>query len=492
MQPATGAGVACKILDGADFPSWQSPRCGLPATMHANPDASIMLTEWLEAPGRFFIDGTTQPISCEAGLKHLLMVACLLNDLESIEREDWGAADQLQDSSLRYNEEDLKLLIVQWASQSAAELDDVLAHARGDGVEDVDMEVRGSEPGPSAPAGPDNGTAGPVEGPAGLESTSRAPTPPPRHDKGKGRAYDPPRTNDAYMEAAQDIHLPSLKRLLSQATSGPGDLAEEQARVAVERFTREEDQGTKNLLARQQSRKRNEELYGSKTKPVPRPQPQMATPPALPPVVDLPIPLETPHRTPAPVAKRRKRAGPTEVQDMAFVADLEVAPRATRSGTRARGRGGATRTVKQPAAARAVRKPSTKKLPPRKRPKPSEAKRAQDSESDGEASTTSGSDSVSAEEVRRVPPSPVRTRSVRKRGRRNTVTDPGSMSDPPMSPPARPPSKRQRVDLHLDRMKPVSFVAGSSRPKPRPVFRPNANGKKAVETRALRSGDPQT
>ncbi|KZV58941.1 hypothetical protein PENSPDRAFT_672706 [Peniophora sp. CONT] len=107
-------------------PSWQSLRCGLTAHMHKEAHTVSFFTKWLGRPDRFRDYSSESIVSRETGLKHLLLVAFLYADVESIKNKNWDAYGNPEGSCLRGNEEELSGLIIQWALASVVELEDIL------------------------------------------------------------------------------------------------------------------------------------------------------------------------------------------------------------------------------------------------------------------------------------------------------------------------------------------------------------------------------
>lgn len=482
---------------------------------------------WLDSSDTFLIPGTRQLVSLETGLHSLLHAACLLSDLNSLVNEDWDALGLLEASVLRGNEDDLLLALVQWASQCAVELEELLPplpiyteRSLSPAGSLLSVGARGADVlRPESATGPQPAAEPPGTGPEPADlneepdlqalpllnrdkGKGRADDltldeeppelPPQRIDKGKRRAYEPVRDVEGatrqgrergkgkgraeerarpaqpYMAAARDVTLnrSHLNALVAE-TAGPSAAAERPRVLALERFSQQEQQQALNQKAREESRTINQQRYGSKVKPPAPRAPQMVAVPSLPTPLELPTPDETPEPQGQRTARRRKRDRPVEVQDMAYVADRP--PKAPRKAPAPGRRPARTKTSKQQpstASAKAT-------LPRNKRPRPSAAKRNQGGDSEE-------SEAVSSDPEPDTPPqpSPVAkpTRSLRnqKRPRRSTETDVGNTSEPGPASSRRPVSKRQRVEVLVSHHKPLS----TARPKPRPrmVRRRKADG----------------
>lgn len=469
MQPDTDPGQACTILAGHHLPSWQSPRCGLPTIAHSMDTLVDQLTAWLSTPNRFLYIDSGEPVSREEGLLHILFVCFLWRDLESISTETWDSMGELEASTLRSHEHDLRSQVVQWAAQNTIELEAVLGpEPSSDNEGELDGLFLSAEPSAVSAEATCLRESAEISQPADLTASRQhsrdargptsTPTPTPRSRspagmsaKAKGkRPQRPPAEPEArYLAAARAVERDEseLRALLQQASAAPSGPADERTKVAIELYNRQEEGLKKNAELREASRKRNLELYGSKVAP-PKPKPaRMPVLPSLPPDVDLPLPTTDPAEPQAASKRvRKKHKKPEEVQDMARVPTKRQTMRTAAARTRNEGKKARAR-VPPAKKAKVVRKAASGK-----RVRPSQRKAAEEPDSD----TTSSSSEDEAE----VPVT--QGRQLRKRPR---VPTPPQASSPPSSPPQRPVSKRQRVEVLLDHRPPPSLPP---RPKPRP------------------------
>ncbi|VDC03131.1 unnamed protein product [Peniophora sp. CBMAI 1063] len=105
--PNTTPPTPCSSSSVTHFPSWQSPRCGLPVAMHKDPHLVGKMQGFLSEMSLVVESTSGTAGSREDALLHLLQVAFLLADLESIQMETWDEMGQLETSSLRGHEDEL-------------------------------------------------------------------------------------------------------------------------------------------------------------------------------------------------------------------------------------------------------------------------------------------------------------------------------------------------------------------------------------------------
>ncbi|VDB96080.1 unnamed protein product [Peniophora sp. CBMAI 1063] len=538
--PVAQIDVASTIDSGANFPSWQSPRGGMPDSMHSDPDIVSTLTTWFEGPRRLVHPDGLHPVSQEEGLLVLLKVTLILSDLQALQREDWDAQGVLQGSHLRFSELILTLLIEEWAEREVDTLESALGEVGASGSLDQSAGFIGDVPGASgwdaatgtgwtefggvaaggpagagdyAPGGSGERTPGGyvaqepagsrvdvevVSGTSGTSAPSAAynhatPQHVPvgrsltHHRTGPGKTLPDP----TYLKAAQDLLINEhyIQANIAKVARIPANPHEERTMIALEVQMRAKEDAQRNAKILADARHENLALYGTSHRPPPPKAPTMSQLPELPPiapdVAQQPIPEST-------VPKKRRKAGPTVIQDMAKV------PRTRKAATKK------VKAVGTPAVR--GRKPLAKE----KRPLATSRKRLEEPDSDSADETDLDAEPHSAEPsvnpvnmaVTPAPagfngrgpsataePEPRLTRSRSSKRPRADTIQPGTElahrpSTPvtqhhhptqPTSPSSRPPvSKRLRVEVMMPRPRSArttqtANVPAVTRPKPRMI-----------------------
>ncbi|VDB99993.1 unnamed protein product [Peniophora sp. CBMAI 1063] len=529
--PDTGSPSPTTLLSGKDFPSWQSPRCGLPPSMHADVHTVDALHAWLVAPPSFLNEVGTLISGREQVLLDMLKAVCLYSDVQSILFEDWDAKGQLANSCLRSAGLDFTSLLLEWAEARVLMLEQAVGpipdRDMGDPTlppSNLDIELSGParSPSPAGPASP----AHPASTAGTASTAARAvPADPIGHDNhlsttdpGTGVLRRPVTPDPQYLEAARAIprDRSQMQAMIHESTQPPVTERDIRRKVAIEAYNRRDDQVQRNTQIRSDNKRLDAERSRSTTRAAPEPRPTMSELPRLPtPALPSHSPSGNPEQTlpPSPPPPRKRRPKPVEVQALAKVTVTRPLPKRKVKPSQA--------AVKRQKAA-AVGSARAKRLPPNKRPLPSTRKRAEEPDSDLEDdSTPTLSDAETASPTHRsqpegnadlsdavddveLPPtishlahqaatSPSARR--RKRRRQDTVTQrdqeasqENAPADSQSSPSAhRPLSKRKRVEVLMP-AKPKSYVVGHPKPKPRAVLRP---GSRAARAAAAAQGSVQ-
>ncbi|VDB91627.1 unnamed protein product [Peniophora sp. CBMAI 1063] len=368
--PVHTDGSSPVVLPGtSDFPSWQSPRLGLPLACHQSTDSVLRIKTWLRSPNLFVNSATGLPISREIALQHLLVMACTQADLESIVNEDWDKLGHLQQSKLRgsarelldllYTQADSHVDILQGLGLDEEEIagSEERQEARGD---DAEVGLAGSiaEEHRGGPAEPHRGAA-----PPGFRNSLSG-------RKVAGQSLPPPELLEAARRTNKEGNR--LQEFIQHATSRPGTAAEVNQQLAFELHAREQERMARNRDLRAQSRADTSQPISGRS----RGSLSSTRPASLP---ELPVPvdfslLDEDIVPPVEKATTRKRKQPTYHQP------IQRSSRTGKSDSNSKSMG-AVPGLKEKQQRKAKRK---KKAPaigrPKKRVRPSARKRAEEPE----------------------------------------------------------------------------------------------------------------
>lgn len=336
-------------------------------------------------------------VSRKKGLRILLKFACVISDLDHIEKEDWDAMGQLQASHLRGRHEEVLQCLLTAASRFALQLSEVL------GPQLLDSDDEGF---PRAFLEPVESTGASHDG-APVASSSRL-VPPPAHRSpadhppadhvavlprargsradslasGVSKSRSSALPDTSYLAAAREIARDTdvLDMFVAEARAPPRTAAEERTHIAFEIHARCQERARDNFTLRTESRAANEVLYGSRVKPKAPRTAKASMLPILPDGLDLSQGLvDSPPGVTPTITKRHPR--PRIYQAMAHVPQR---PKPARTAPKA------AHTKSNPTKTRTS---GTKaKLPPHKCPKPSARKVAEEPETSEEEEDEAGAD----------------------------------------------------------------------------------------------------
>ncbi|VDB88507.1 unnamed protein product [Peniophora sp. CBMAI 1063] len=392
MPDHTEGSAAVTLAQMPDFPSWQSPRLGLPLASHQAPDIVHDIKTWLSSPNLFVTPATGLPISREIALKHLLLMACLLADLQSIANEDWDQLGHLERSELRGSEGELLSLLFAQADSNVDVLQKLGLEKEVD-LGDLDWEEDGGGGGGGSGGGGGGGAEGcsPAEardvrhrGAAAEDPRGTRPVSNPsvrRHRKHAESSRPAPELLEAARRTNRDGNR--LQEFLHHATTRPNTQGEVNQQLAFELHARERERMAHNREVREQSQ--------AEKRQHPTPRTTAATSsttnqqvPELPPPVDFTL-LDDATITPAPQSSSRKRKQPTYHQPIQQSSRASTAARTGKSTHPVSG----VKSIDKAKPKRKKKAPSIGR--PKKRPRPSARKRAEEPD---EQDTGRGSDNL--------------------------------------------------------------------------------------------------
>ena len=257
---------------------------------------SAQLEGFLRSKHAFLDSKTGDPVTREEGLEVLLKIVYVWSDLQCIMNERWDAQGHLERSSLRSTAEALCELLINWADECTAELEDIVGRPPS-------PSIGSAEQSPSASVMPElQPLLDEVDTPGAGPSCSGPVRAPPERQAPQRRAPQLPPISRRFLDAVQRRSRESsqLQTYVDESNRPPATQHDEQVQLALEVHVRVGEDAPRVRARLQQKRaQKAQDLAASRS--------ASAAPAAI--MDRLPVlPAPAPPRPPSPPSTRARVA----------------------------------------------------------------------------------------------------------------------------------------------------------------------------------------